>query len=217
MLDGPHGAPDFFTEADIEAFFAATWKVHYNSSRTGVRLIGPKPEWARSDGGEAGLHPSNIHDTAYAIGAVDFTGDMPVILGPDGPSLGGFVCPVTLAKRRVVEARAAALRRPRAISNASRRKSAQDLHRRAARPHSPPSARSPKLPLTSACSRRNHARYWRACPRTIGQSGRRVPARRRLQPPDRIRPDGARFRAAPACACPDVLARSAEISRASSI
>jgi urea carboxylase len=24
---------------------------------------------------------------------VDFTGDMPIILGPDGPSLGGFVCP----------------------------------------------------------------------------------------------------------------------------
>ena len=27
---------------------------------------------------------------------VDFTGDMPVILGPDGPSLGGFVCPATV-------------------------------------------------------------------------------------------------------------------------
>jgi len=45
---------------------------------------------------EAGLHPSNIHDTAYAIGTVDYTGDMPVILGPDGPSLGGFVCPATI-------------------------------------------------------------------------------------------------------------------------
>ena len=61
-----------------------------------VRLIGPKPEWVRESGGEAGLHPSNIHDNPYAIGAVDFTGDMPVILGPDGPSLGGFVCPVTI-------------------------------------------------------------------------------------------------------------------------
>ena len=97
VLHGPHGAPDFFTPADIETFFAADWQVHYNSSRTGVRLVGPKPEWARADGGEAGLHPSNIHDNAYAIGAVDFTGDMPVILGPDGPSLGGFVCPVTIA------------------------------------------------------------------------------------------------------------------------
>jgi urea carboxylase len=96
VLYGPHGAPDFFTEEDIETFFAATWEVHYNSSRTGIRLIGPKPKWARADGGEAGLHPSNIHDNAYAVGAIDFTGDMPVILGPDGPSLGGFVCPVTI-------------------------------------------------------------------------------------------------------------------------
>lgn len=96
VMYGPHGAPDFFTPADMDTFFATEWEVHYNSSRTGVRLIGPKPEWARKDGGEAGLHPSNIHDNAYAIGAVDFTGDMPVILGPDGPSLGGFVCPVTI-------------------------------------------------------------------------------------------------------------------------
>ncbi|QNB15093.1 5-oxoprolinase/urea amidolyase family protein [Paraburkholderia tropica] len=96
VLDGPHGAPDFLTPDDIAMLYDARWTVHYNSSRTGVRLIGPKPQWARTDGGEAGLHPSNIHDNAYAIGAVDFTGDMPVILGPDGPSLGGFVCPVTV-------------------------------------------------------------------------------------------------------------------------
>jgi len=97
VLIGPHAAPDFFTPQDIETFFGTDWAVHYNSSRTGVRLIGPKPTWARSDGGEAGLHPSNIHDNAYAVGAIDFTGDMPVILGPDGPSLGGFVCPATVA------------------------------------------------------------------------------------------------------------------------
>jgi urea carboxylase len=96
VLHGPHGAPDFFTPDDIEAFFRATWVVHHNSNRTGVRLIGPRPTWARQDGGEAGLHPSNIHDTAYAVGTVDFTGDMPIILGPDGPSLGGFVCPATI-------------------------------------------------------------------------------------------------------------------------
>ncbi len=96
VLYGPHGAPDFFTHDDIDQFFATDWEVHYNSSRTGVRLIGPKPHWARHDGGEAGLHPSNIHDNAYAIGSIDFTGDMPVILGPDGPSLGGFVCPAVV-------------------------------------------------------------------------------------------------------------------------
>jgi urea carboxylase len=98
VLYGPHGAPDFFTAEDIDTFFATDWEVHYNSSRTGVRLVGPKPNWARSDGGEAGLHPSNIHDNAYAVGAIDFTGDMPIILGPDGPSLGGFVCPAVVAQ-----------------------------------------------------------------------------------------------------------------------
>ncbi len=96
VIYGPHGAPDYFTEQDIDTFFNSEWEVHYNSSRTGIRLVGPKPQWARSDGGEAGMHPSNIHDNAYAIGTVDFTGDMPVILGPDGPSLGGFVCPATV-------------------------------------------------------------------------------------------------------------------------
>ncbi|PRB82694.1 urea carboxylase [Pseudomonas sp. MYb185] len=96
VIYGPHGAPEYFTEGYIQTFFATDWEVHFNSSRTGVRLIGPKPEWVRDSGGEAGLHPSNIHDNPYAIGAVDFTGDMPVILGPDGPSLGGFVCPVTI-------------------------------------------------------------------------------------------------------------------------
>jgi urea carboxylase len=96
VIYGPHGAPEYFGSRYIEQFFDTEWEVHFNSSRTGVRLIGPKPEWAREDGGEAGLHPSNIHDNPYAVGAVDFTGDMPVILGPDGPSLGGFVCPVTI-------------------------------------------------------------------------------------------------------------------------
>ncbi|WP_062204057.1 5-oxoprolinase/urea amidolyase family protein [Demequina salsinemoris] len=98
VLDGPHSAPDFFDPADIEAIFEAEYQVHYNSDRTGVRLVGPKPAWARPDGGEAGLHPSNIHDTPYVVGGMDFTGDTPVLLGPDGPSLGGFVNPVTIAR-----------------------------------------------------------------------------------------------------------------------
>ncbi len=98
VLPGPHTAPDFFTEGDIALLFATEWQVHYQSDRTGVRLVGPKPVWARADGGEAGLHPSNIHDNAYAVGTIDFTGDMPILLGPDGPSLGGFVCPATIVQ-----------------------------------------------------------------------------------------------------------------------
>lgn len=98
VLYGPHGAPDFFEPEFIQQFFSTDWEVHYNSNRLGIRLIGPRPAWTRSDGGEAGLHPSNIHDTEYAVGAINFTGDMPVILGKDGPSLGGFVCPATIAQ-----------------------------------------------------------------------------------------------------------------------
>ncbi|MGW3481878.1 5-oxoprolinase/urea amidolyase family protein [Rhodococcus indonesiensis] len=96
VTEGPHGAPEFFTRTDIDTIYATEYEVHFNSDRTGVRLIGPKPRWARPDGGEAGLHPSNIHDNAYSVGALDFTGDTPILLGPDGPSLGGFVCPVTV-------------------------------------------------------------------------------------------------------------------------
>jgi urea carboxylase len=97
VTEGPHAAPDFFTRADIDELYTCAYTVHHNSARTGVRLIGPRPSWAREDGGEAGLHPSNIHDVPYAVGALDFTGDTPIILGPDGPSLGGFVCPAVVA------------------------------------------------------------------------------------------------------------------------
>jgi urea carboxylase len=98
VLEGPHTDPDFLTPDGRRELLAATWTVSPQSSRTGVRLVGPKPGWARSDGGEAGLHPSNVHDTAYAFAAVDLTGDTPIILGPDGPSTGGFVCPLVVVQ-----------------------------------------------------------------------------------------------------------------------
>ena len=98
VTEGPHAAPEFLTRTDMTTLITTDYTVHFNSDRTGVRLIGPKPRWARPDGGDAGLHPSNIHDTAYCVGALDFTGDTPILLGPDGPSLGGFVCPVTVVR-----------------------------------------------------------------------------------------------------------------------
>ncbi|MGM0214520.1 urea carboxylase [Enterococcus sp. AZ109] len=96
VTPGPHCTEEFLDTSFLQECCETEWEIHFNSSRTGVRLIGPTPNWAREDGGEAGLHPSNIHDNAYAVGTVDFTGDMPIILGPDGPSLGGFVCPATV-------------------------------------------------------------------------------------------------------------------------
>jgi urea carboxylase len=97
VVQGPLLAPDFLEPEYLDTFYATEWKVHYNSARTGIRLEGPAPGWTRADGGDAGLHPSNVHDNAYAFGAIDFTGDMPIVLGPDGPSLGGFVCPAAIA------------------------------------------------------------------------------------------------------------------------
>ncbi|KAM0286072.1 hypothetical protein ACHAQH_001080 [Verticillium albo-atrum] len=91
VVPGPHGAPDFFTAEGLDTLFEEEWSVHYNSNRFGIRLTGPKPQWARRTGGGAGLHPSNIHDTPYSVGSVSFTGDEAVILTCDGPSLGGFV------------------------------------------------------------------------------------------------------------------------------
>jgi urea carboxylase len=90
VVPGPHGAPDFLTPDGLAEVFGATWTVHLHSDRTGVRLTGPLPGWAREDGGEAGLHPSNILDSAYGVGTVMLAGDMAVVVGPDGPSLGGF-------------------------------------------------------------------------------------------------------------------------------
>ena len=93
---GPHASPDFLTDAGMKMFFSTAWRVHHNSNRNGVRLLGPKPEWTRADGGAGGSHPSNVIDNEYAVGTINFTGDMPIFIGRDGPSLGGFVCNVTV-------------------------------------------------------------------------------------------------------------------------
>ena len=101
VVPGPHEAPDFFTVDDIDIFYNTAWHVHHNSNRLGYRLEGPRLKFARKDGGEGGRHPSNIHDCAYAIGTINFTGDMPIILTVDGPSLGGFVSIATIATAEI--------------------------------------------------------------------------------------------------------------------
>lgn len=97
VLPGPQPTAEYLKPEFLKTLTDSEYTVNFNSARTGIRLNGPVPEWTREDGGEAGLHPSNIHDNAYAIGALDLTGDQPILLGVDGPSLGGFVCPVTTA------------------------------------------------------------------------------------------------------------------------
>ena len=96
VLDGPYSSPEFLTDQDVATFYGSDWEVHPNPARTGIGLVGPKLGRARAGGGDAGAHPSNLHSTACAVGAVMLAGGMPVILGPDGPSLCRSVCPATV-------------------------------------------------------------------------------------------------------------------------
>jgi urea carboxylase len=95
-MRGPQAAPDFLTEGDMEVLFGRAWPVDRNSNRTGIRLESYKFEFARRSGGIAGGHPSNILDNSYPVGAININGDLPVILGPDGPTAGGFVVAATV-------------------------------------------------------------------------------------------------------------------------
>ncbi|MFT4035871.1 MAG: carboxyltransferase domain-containing protein [Patulibacter sp.] len=99
VLHGPHGAPDILAPEGLETILTATWKVGTMADRTGVRLEGATPQWARDSGGDAGLDPSNVTETPYALGAIMVSGDTPIIVGPDGPSLGGFAAPLCVAMR----------------------------------------------------------------------------------------------------------------------
>ena len=98
VIPGQQPTPEYLKPEYLKTLTESEYEVNFNSARTGIRLNGPIPQWVREDGGEAGLHPSNIHDNAYAVGTLDLTGDQSILLGPDGPSLGGFVCSVTTAK-----------------------------------------------------------------------------------------------------------------------
>lgn len=95
-MRGPQADPDYMTPEDMQFFFTHTWKVDRNSNRMGVRLDSHKWAWARTSGGVAGGHPSNILDDGYAVWTVNVCGDQPIILVADGPSLGGFICNATL-------------------------------------------------------------------------------------------------------------------------
>merc|ERR1719174_3148235 len=98
VCSGPNFSPDFLTTPDGEMFFGTDYETHYNSNRLGIRFIGPRFQWARTDGGAGGAHPSNVIEVEYAVGTINVTGDMPIAITVDGPSLGGFVCCVTVVE-----------------------------------------------------------------------------------------------------------------------
>jgi len=96
-MHGPHDSDDFMIERDRKMLYTTPWKIGHNSNRTGVRLVGPVPEWSRKDGGEGGSHPSNIFDYGYPCpGGINWGGDSPVIFSMDSPDLGGLLCSSTV-------------------------------------------------------------------------------------------------------------------------
>ncbi|KIW23765.1 urea carboxylase [Cladophialophora immunda] len=96
-MPGPYDE-GFVTNESIEEFYNSTWTISHNAARGGIRLIGPKPKWARPDGGEGGAHPSNVIEYGYPIGTVNWTGDDPCLFPIDAPDFGGFVSATTIVK-----------------------------------------------------------------------------------------------------------------------
>ncbi|KAL2867403.1 allophanate hydrolase subunit 2-domain-containing protein [Aspergillus lucknowensis] len=97
VMPGPYET-GYLSTKDIEMFFSETWKISHNAARGGIRLIGPRPEFGRADGGEGGAHPSNVMEYGYPLGGLNWTGDEPVIFPVDCPDFGGFICSLTVIK-----------------------------------------------------------------------------------------------------------------------
>ncbi|KAF2202993.1 hypothetical protein GQ43DRAFT_291604 [Delitschia confertaspora ATCC 74209] len=94
---GPHDEGYLLPE-DIGMIYSTKWKVSHNASRSGIRLVGPVPKWARKDGGQGGAHPSNLVEYGYPLGALNWTGDDPCIFPVDCPNFGGFVSSTTVIR-----------------------------------------------------------------------------------------------------------------------
>ncbi|KAK5939433.1 hypothetical protein PMZ80_008737 [Knufia obscura] len=95
-LPGPYDTDEFITPEGRQLFFDTVWKVAFSSSRGGVRLDGPAPQWSRKTGGEGGSHPSNMLGYGYPQGGMSFTGDAAVLFTADSPVQSGFICPQTV-------------------------------------------------------------------------------------------------------------------------
>ncbi|KAL1642198.1 hypothetical protein SLS58_005538 [Diplodia intermedia] len=96
-MPGPH-EDGYLLPEDVDMIYGTTWTVSHNASRSGIRLLGPVPRWAREDGGEGGAHPSNLVEYGYPVGALNWTGDDPCIFPVDCPNFGGFVSSTTVIR-----------------------------------------------------------------------------------------------------------------------
>ncbi|KAG6373685.1 allophanate hydrolase subunit 2-domain-containing protein [Boletus reticuloceps] len=78
VLPGPQDDEEFLTPEGNASFYSTQWTISSASNRMGIRLQSKnRIQWARTDGGEGGSHPSNILDNGYALGTVNLNGDTP--------------------------------------------------------------------------------------------------------------------------------------------
>jgi 5-oxoprolinase (ATP-hydrolysing) subunit C len=97
-MPGPNSSPDYLAREGMNFLFSNSFKIQHSSNRSAYRLAEAKElAFARKDGGVAGSHPSNVLDHAYAIrGALNICGNTPILLIADGPTLGGYMCALTV-------------------------------------------------------------------------------------------------------------------------
>jgi len=91
------GAPDYFSEEGMELFFTAEFHAQVFSDRAGIRLTGPELGWAKEREVE-GRHPSTLmSEHGYSVpGALNISGDTPILLPREGPTMGGYICALTV-------------------------------------------------------------------------------------------------------------------------
>jgi biotin-dependent carboxylase-like uncharacterized protein len=92
VLLGPQD--HLFTPESVDTFLSTRWELSPTSDRMGCRFIGPalrflpRPEYLVD---QAGSDPSNIVDDSICIGSIQVpSGLEPIVMGVDGPSLGGY-------------------------------------------------------------------------------------------------------------------------------
>lgn len=92
VVPGPQ--EHLFTEAAVDLFFSATWKLSPTSDRMGFRFIGPqlqmrpRPDYLIRD---AGSGPADIVDDITPIGGIQVPGGIePIAMGVENPTAGGY-------------------------------------------------------------------------------------------------------------------------------
>jgi biotin-dependent carboxylase-like uncharacterized protein len=109
VIRGPYD--EFLTDADIQLFLSAPWKVTGKSDRLGYRLEGPSFEFSRlahQNAEENGGEPTSIISYPIPVGAINICGQTPIILLKDSFTVTGYICPFTVTTediRKIGQAR----------------------------------------------------------------------------------------------------------------